>query len=262
MTDSRVDLAITNAHLWRETARRDLYVTDGRYVPAPSGGAAAAARVIDAGGRLCVAGFLEPHVHLDKAQINDDVRPQPLRHPRRGDRDHLGAQARLPRGRDRRACDAHHPDGRRQWGHPLSQPCGCRQHRRPLPARGRARGARAYPRHRGRADRRLPAGGHPQGQGHGRPDVEGDGSRRRSGRRHALQRDVAGGQCAPYRARFRDRCAPRRRYRHACGRDRRCQRKDAGSPRRADHGARLAGAGHRRPTPARWRATRTTTPTG
>ena len=75
MTDSRVDLAITNAHLWRETARRDLYVTDGRYVPAPSGGAAAAARVIDAGGRLCVAGFLEPHVHLDKAQINDDVRP-------------------------------------------------------------------------------------------------------------------------------------------------------------------------------------------
>ena len=75
MTEDRVDLAITNAHLWREDAPRDLFVKGGRFVPAPSGGAAAAARTIDAGGRLCVAGFLEPHIHLDKAQINDDVRP-------------------------------------------------------------------------------------------------------------------------------------------------------------------------------------------
>ena len=75
MTDERVDLAITRAHLWREDAPRDLFVRDGRYVAQPAGGPAAAASVIDAGGRLCVAGFLEPHVHLDKAQINDDVRP-------------------------------------------------------------------------------------------------------------------------------------------------------------------------------------------
>ncbi len=75
MTDDRVDLAITGAHLWREEERRDLYVRDGRFVAAPAGGTAAAASVIDAGGRLCVAGFLEPHIHLDKAQINDDVRP-------------------------------------------------------------------------------------------------------------------------------------------------------------------------------------------
>ncbi|MDE0388230.1 MAG: amidohydrolase family protein [Rhodospirillales bacterium] len=75
MTDDRIDLAITNAHLWREDAPHDLFVKDGRFVPAPSGGAAAAERTIDAGGRLCVAGFLEPHIHLDKAQINDDVRP-------------------------------------------------------------------------------------------------------------------------------------------------------------------------------------------
>ncbi len=75
MTDDRVDLVIANAHLWREDAPRDLFVKDGRFVPAPPGGAAAAEHSIDAGGRLCVAGFLEPHIHLDKAQINDDVRP-------------------------------------------------------------------------------------------------------------------------------------------------------------------------------------------
>ena len=75
MTDDRVDLAITGAHLWREEAPRDLFVHDGRFVAPPPGGAAAAERTIDAGGRLCVAGFLEPHIHLDKAQINDDVRP-------------------------------------------------------------------------------------------------------------------------------------------------------------------------------------------
>ena len=75
MTDERVDLAITGAHVWREDAPRDLFVRDGRFVPAPAGGTAAATSTIDAGGRLCVPGFLEPHIHLDKAQINDDVRP-------------------------------------------------------------------------------------------------------------------------------------------------------------------------------------------
>ena len=80
------------------------------------GGAAAAERTIDAGGRLCVAGFLEPHIHLDKAQINDDVRPNRFRHPRRGHQDHLGAEARLHRGGDRGASGAHHPRGRRLPG--------------------------------------------------------------------------------------------------------------------------------------------------
>ena len=75
MTDDRIDLAITGAQVWREEAPRDLFVKDGRFVAPPAAGAAAAERTIDAGGRLCVAGFLEPHIHLDKAQINDDVRP-------------------------------------------------------------------------------------------------------------------------------------------------------------------------------------------
>ena len=75
MTEDRVDLAITGAHLWREDAPRDLFVRDGRFVSPPADGVAAAARTIDAAGRLCVTGFLEPHIHLDKAQINDDVRP-------------------------------------------------------------------------------------------------------------------------------------------------------------------------------------------
>ena len=74
MTDDRVDLAITGAQVWREEAPRDLFVKEGRFTAAPAGGAASAERVVDAGGRLCVVGFLEPHIHLDKAQINDDVR--------------------------------------------------------------------------------------------------------------------------------------------------------------------------------------------
>lgn len=50
MTDDRVDLAITGAHVWREEAPRDLFVKEGRFTAAPAGGAAAAGRVIDAAG--------------------------------------------------------------------------------------------------------------------------------------------------------------------------------------------------------------------
>ena len=75
MVDDRVDLAVTGARPWREAAPRDLFVRGGRFIAPPVGGAAAANRTIDAGGRLCVPGFLEPHIHLDKAQINDDVGP-------------------------------------------------------------------------------------------------------------------------------------------------------------------------------------------
>ncbi len=74
MAKDSVDLAITGARLGREEAPRDLFVKDGQFVSPPAGGPAAARSTVDAGGRLCVPGFLEPHIHLDKAQINDDVR--------------------------------------------------------------------------------------------------------------------------------------------------------------------------------------------
>ena len=74
MATGRIDLLIANARVWPETAPRDLLIRDGRFVAPPEGGAARADRTIDAGGRLCVPGFLEPHIHLDKAQLNDDAR--------------------------------------------------------------------------------------------------------------------------------------------------------------------------------------------
>ena len=67
-----MDQIVKNARLWREDDVRDLYIADGKFAEE---GAADGAEVIDAGGRLCVAGFVEPHIHLDKALINESVRP-------------------------------------------------------------------------------------------------------------------------------------------------------------------------------------------
>jgi len=66
-----MDLLVKNAKLWRDGVVRDLHISDGKFVEQ---GVADGAEVIDAAGRLCVAGFIEPHIHLDKALINDDVR--------------------------------------------------------------------------------------------------------------------------------------------------------------------------------------------
>ncbi len=67
-----MDLIVRNAKLWRDGDVRDLHIADGKFV---EDGAADGAEVIDAAGRLCTAGFVEPHIHLDKALINEDVRP-------------------------------------------------------------------------------------------------------------------------------------------------------------------------------------------
>ena len=194
MTDGRVDLAITGAHLWREESPRDLFVRDGRFVEAPAGGAAEAERTIDAGGRLCVAGFLEPHIHLDKAQINDDVRPN-----RSGTLDEA-IEIIWARKRDYTVEEI---AARAVRTIRAAAACGVTRFRSHVdvdsigglrPLEGVLESARAHPRHRRRADRGLPAGRHLQGRGHRRSDVAGDGGGRRSGGRHALQRGVAGGQ--------------------------------------------------------------------
>ncbi len=67
-----MDLIVRNARPWREREVHDLYIADGKFVEPK---AADGAETIDAAGRLCVAGFVEPHIHLDKALINEDVRP-------------------------------------------------------------------------------------------------------------------------------------------------------------------------------------------
>ncbi len=67
------ELLLRNLKPWGESRTIDLAVVDGRFVaPAPG---LTAKRTIDAGGRLAVPGFVEPHIHLDKVMINKDVRP-------------------------------------------------------------------------------------------------------------------------------------------------------------------------------------------
>ena len=69
---SDAELLLRNLRPWGESKTIDLAVIDGRFVaPGPDG---RAKRTIDAGGRLAVPGFIEPHIHLDKVMINKDVR--------------------------------------------------------------------------------------------------------------------------------------------------------------------------------------------
>jgi cytosine deaminase len=70
---TRASLLLRKLRPWGETGTRDLAVVGGRFV-APDA-SLAAERTIDAGGRLAVPGFIEPHIHLDKALIVDSVRP-------------------------------------------------------------------------------------------------------------------------------------------------------------------------------------------
>ena len=66
-------LLLKNLRATGESGTRDLAVIDGRFVAASPG--LAALRTIDAEGRLAVPGFVEPHIHLDKALIVESVRP-------------------------------------------------------------------------------------------------------------------------------------------------------------------------------------------
>ena len=187
MTEDRVDLAIMGVQLWREDMPRDLFAKDGRFVPTPAGGAAAAELIINAGGRLCVAGFLEPHIHLDKAQINDDVRPN-----RSGTLDEaieiIWARKRAytveeitaRAVRTIRSAVAHGVTRFRSHVD-VDSIGGLRPLEGVVEARERTRDI---------ADVQIvafPAGRHLQGRGHRRPDVAGDGGRRRPGGRHAFQ---------------------------------------------------------------------------
>ena len=71
------DLLIRNLRPWGITGGRQggsisLAAVDGKFVAAAPD--TQAKQVIDAGGRLAVPGFIDPHIHLDKVMINRDVR--------------------------------------------------------------------------------------------------------------------------------------------------------------------------------------------
>jgi cytosine deaminase len=67
-----LDILVKNVALWGADGHCDLGIADGRFV---SIGRAAespdAGLTLDAEGRMAVAGFVEPHIHLDKALISE-----------------------------------------------------------------------------------------------------------------------------------------------------------------------------------------------
>ncbi|MCZ6589792.1 MAG: amidohydrolase family protein [Alphaproteobacteria bacterium] len=66
------DLIIRNALVWGTDAPQDLAIFGGRYIAASESGIAGA-QEIDAAGRLCIPGFVEPHIHLDKVLLAESV---------------------------------------------------------------------------------------------------------------------------------------------------------------------------------------------
>lgn len=69
---SPANLIVRNARAWGADGVRDLYIAGGVYAGLEAM-ETAAAQTIDAGGRLCVAGFVEPHIHLDKVLLAESV---------------------------------------------------------------------------------------------------------------------------------------------------------------------------------------------
>jgi cytosine/creatinine deaminase len=66
-----LDILIKNVVVWGSAGPRDLAIAGGRFVAVPPGAAETSALVLDAEGRIAVPGFVEPHIHLDKALISE-----------------------------------------------------------------------------------------------------------------------------------------------------------------------------------------------
>ena len=68
----KLDILVKNVALWGSEGLCDLGIADGRFVSLNAGGvSSAAALTLDAEGRMAVPGFVEPHIHLDKALISE-----------------------------------------------------------------------------------------------------------------------------------------------------------------------------------------------
>ena len=66
-----LDILIKNVAVWNSEGLRDLAVADGHFVAVPRDAEKVSAFVLDADGRIAVPGFVEPHIHLDKALISE-----------------------------------------------------------------------------------------------------------------------------------------------------------------------------------------------
>src|SRR3984957_19880281 len=70
-TAMALDILIKNVAVWNSDGLRDLAIAGGRFVAVPQNATEISALVLDAGGRIAVPGFVEPHIHLDKALISE-----------------------------------------------------------------------------------------------------------------------------------------------------------------------------------------------
>jgi len=66
-----LDILIKNVAVWGSDGLRDLAIAGGRFVGLPKDAEKLSALVLDADGRMAVSGFVEPHIHLDKALISE-----------------------------------------------------------------------------------------------------------------------------------------------------------------------------------------------
>jgi cytosine/creatinine deaminase len=92
-----MDLLIANARVWDDRPPVDIGIEGDRIVAMDSGIEAEAGRTIDAGGRAVLPGFVEPHLHLDKALI---YRRQPARDGTLAEAIRLTAQLKAEQDRD------------------------------------------------------------------------------------------------------------------------------------------------------------------
>ena len=67
-----LDILVRNVALWGTEGLRDVGIANGRFVSVGQGDASSVpVLTLDAEGRMAVPGFVEPHIHLDKALISE-----------------------------------------------------------------------------------------------------------------------------------------------------------------------------------------------
>ena len=73
-----MNLLVKNANIWSGTGLGikmcDLKIRDGVFADSSEEWNENNIQTVNADGRLCVPGFIEPHIHLDKALIGREVR--------------------------------------------------------------------------------------------------------------------------------------------------------------------------------------------
>ncbi|MEW6593200.1 MAG: amidohydrolase family protein [Candidatus Hadarchaeota archaeon] len=70
-----MDILVKGARVWGRKGLWDIGVDDGKMAKLARGIGGSADKVVDAGGMLAAPAFIDPHIHLDKCMIGDEIRP-------------------------------------------------------------------------------------------------------------------------------------------------------------------------------------------